>query len=163
SDPMALPRHLAPESAAGRAASPAGDRYALGTIAFELLTGRPPFRVEVWPAELQPRQASVLPLPCSISPDLPRPLVKVLFKALAAGLVYQLVVQPTVALLAGRGGHATALLSSGEVLVAGGCTNIPPSPSVASVARSLRSLGGKDSGPGWLDTALLFAPAGNGW
>ena len=251
SDPMALPRHLAPESASGGPASPAGDRYALGTIAFELLTGRPPFRAEVWPAELQARPPSPLPLPCSISPDLPRPLVRVLFKALAqnpderfptagalafavataeqappddpvklvrdawfsahprqvalvadrpavqpteaepdevagpagvrwrggrrralgavAGLVlalalvYQLVVQPTVALLAGRGGHAAVLLTGGEILVAGGCTNIPASLSVAGVVRSLKSLGGKDSGPGWLDTALLFAPAGNGW
>jgi hypothetical protein len=251
SDPMAPPRHLAPESASGGPASPAGDLYALGTIAFELLTGRPPFRVEVWPTELQARPTSPLPLPCSISPELPRPLVKVLFRALAQnpderfptagalafavataehassddpvklvrdawfsthprqvalvadrpaakptetdsdstgaaagatwrggwkralgalagvvlmiGLVYQFLVQPTVALLAGRGEHAAAVLTSGEVLVAGGCTNIPSSGSAAGAVRSLRSLGGKDNGPGWLDTAILFAPGGNSW
>jgi eukaryotic-like serine/threonine-protein kinase len=40
---VGTPAYLAPERAAGAPAAPAGDVYSLGIVAFECLTGRPPF------------------------------------------------------------------------------------------------------------------------
>ncbi len=43
---VGTPLYMAPEQAQGRPASPATDRYALAVIAYELLSGRPPFEGE---------------------------------------------------------------------------------------------------------------------
>ena len=47
---------LAPEVIEERPAGPASDRYALAAVAFEALTGRPPFEADGAPGLLRPRQ-----------------------------------------------------------------------------------------------------------
>ena len=238
------PRHVSPEQVAGRPASPASDVYALGAIVFELLTGRPPFRSEIWPAELQPPAPGQLPIPSSVSVALPPTVVQILFRALseqpeqryasagelvgaltailpgplsttsfshpgadslwstwtgrfrgrlklparlaaappklrrgslrraggllglAAGLMiltHLLVIAPAYALVGGRGSHAAVTLTSGEVLLIGGCGNVPAPNSVAALIRTSRTFNSRGLEPGWLDSSILYSPTSRSW
>ena len=75
---------LAPEVIEGRPAGPASDRYALAAVAFEALTGRPPFRADGTPGILfahvnrpAPRASTVRPgLSAGIDAALRRGLAK---------------------------------------------------------------------------------------
>jgi N-acetylneuraminic acid mutarotase len=238
------PRHIGPEQVAGLPASPASDVYALGSIVFELLTGRPPFRAEIWPAELQPPPPGQLPIPSSVSAALPSTVVQILFRALSehperryasagelvgalmatlpqplgsnsvsrsgagslwststrrlsgrlkqparlaavtrkmlrgrlrhaggllgavAGLMiltHLLVIAPAYELVSGRGSHAAVTLTSGEVLVIGGCGNVPAPGSVAALIRASRTFNSRGLEPGWLDSSILYSPTGRSW
>jgi eukaryotic-like serine/threonine-protein kinase len=75
--------YLSPEQARGERAEPASDRYALGVVAFELLTGRRPFERESPTAEAAAHVNETLPPVASINPELPRELDRVLGRALA--------------------------------------------------------------------------------
>ena len=75
--PLAMP----PEQWAGQP-TPASDQYALAVMAYELLTGRPPFRGNL--NQLMYQHSSSAPLPPSqLTPSLPLDIDAVLLKALA--------------------------------------------------------------------------------
>jgi serine/threonine protein kinase len=81
---LGTPSYMAPEQAAGqsREIGPAADVYALGTILYELLAGRPPFRAETpLQALLQVQSAEPVP-PGRLCPRLSRDLATVCLKCL---------------------------------------------------------------------------------
>ena len=74
--------YLSPEQAQGERAGPASDRYALGIVAWELLTGTRPFESESPTAEAAAHVNAPIPA-VSAAADLPRELDPVFERALA--------------------------------------------------------------------------------
>jgi predicted Ser/Thr protein kinase len=74
--------YLSPEQAQGERAGPASDRYALGIVAWELLTGTRPFESESPTAEAAAHVNAPIPA-VSAAGDLPRELDPVFERALA--------------------------------------------------------------------------------
>jgi tRNA A-37 threonylcarbamoyl transferase component Bud32 len=74
--------YMAPEQLRGRPVA-ASDIYALGVVAYEMLTGQPPFDPDspVHLAELQ--RAGVEPRPSALRPDLPAEAEAIILKALS--------------------------------------------------------------------------------
>lgn len=75
--------YLSPEQARGERAVAASDRYALGVVAYELLTGRRPFESESTTAEAVAHVSRAVPRISEAAPDLPRALDRVFERALA--------------------------------------------------------------------------------
>jgi eukaryotic-like serine/threonine-protein kinase len=74
--------YLSPEQAKGERATPASDRYALGVVAYELLTGKRPFASDSTTAEAAAHVHAPIPYP-SQHGDVPPELDPVLRRALA--------------------------------------------------------------------------------
>lgn len=80
---LGTPAYVAPEVLCGQPASPASDQYSLGCVAFELLTGRPPYQGESPLAVAVQHIHQPLPDLHPLRPDLPAWLVRVVLKMLA--------------------------------------------------------------------------------
>ncbi|MEM9612354.1 MAG: serine/threonine-protein kinase [Actinomycetota bacterium] len=78
------PRYAAPEVAEGRTAGPAADRYAVGLVAYEAVTGSSPFPEVATPIAMLAHHASTEPVaPTEHRPDLPAAVDATLLWALA--------------------------------------------------------------------------------
>lgn len=77
------PAYIAPEVLAGRPPSPASDVYALGILAFEMLTGRLPFQATHATALALPHFQSEPPPPSGFNPALPSQCDSIVLNALA--------------------------------------------------------------------------------
>ena len=75
--------YLAPEQALGRPATPATDCYALGVVAYELLTGARPYRRDSMPSEAAAHAYAPVPSASHRNPSLPAAIDSVFETALA--------------------------------------------------------------------------------
>jgi serine/threonine-protein kinase len=135
---LGTPHYMAPEQAAGRSACPQSDQYALAAVAYELLTGAPPFQGRSATAVIHAHIYELPPPPTERRPSLPAGVNAVLLRALAK--------EP---------GQRYASLA--EFVAALGAALAPPSP--APAARRRRPIGLLLGGAGGLAVvaALLLA------
>ncbi len=75
--------YMAPEQLSGRPITAATDIFALGAIAYEMVTGRKPFNPETGFELLQMHQNGVRVKPADLRPSLPVPAQEVILKALS--------------------------------------------------------------------------------
>lgn len=80
---VGTPEYMSPEAVSGGEPGPGVDLYALGIVAFEMLTGRVPFRGMDTPKVMFAQAYSPPPTPRSIRPELPVAVEAVLLHQLA--------------------------------------------------------------------------------
>jgi serine/threonine protein kinase len=80
---IGTPMYMSPEQADGHPAGPASDIYSFGIIAYEVLTGLPPFQAETPLAMLRAHLDKPLPPPRSLNPRLEPHVEATLYRVLA--------------------------------------------------------------------------------
>ncbi|HEX6034702.1 MAG TPA: protein kinase [Anaerolineales bacterium] len=80
---MGTPAYISPEQAQGQPVDQRSDIYSLGIILYEMVTGSVPFVAETPLAVIFKHISDPLPPPSLVKPDIPRPIEKVILKALA--------------------------------------------------------------------------------
>jgi serine/threonine-protein kinase len=125
--------YLSPEQAQGQRATPASDGYALGVVAFELLTGARPYARESATAEAAAHVHAEIPSARERNPRLPPAVEPVLARALAKdpGARYRSCSEFVSALrdALGAGGATTRALAPTAATVPLGRGRPPPPPS----------------------------------
>jgi tRNA A-37 threonylcarbamoyl transferase component Bud32 len=128
--------YLSPEQAQGDRAGPASDRYALGIVAWELLTGRRPFESESPTAEAAAHVNAPIPA-VSAAGDLPRKLDPVFERALAKDPAERY----------GTAEEFVAALRSAVGDAAGSTSRFAAAPPATAATRSLRRVGEAEFAP----------------
>ena len=80
---VGTPEYMSPEQGEGIAVDKQSDIYSLGVMAYELVTGRVPFRADTPLAVVLAHVRDPLPLPSSIDPSVGPDVERVLLKAMA--------------------------------------------------------------------------------
>lgn len=80
---LGTPGYMSPEQAAGQTVDSRADIYALGVVAYEILTGRSPFKGDTPVAQLMNRLSESPTPPRQVRPDLPPAVERTLLRALA--------------------------------------------------------------------------------
>ncbi|MCK6475132.1 MAG: serine/threonine protein kinase, partial [Planctomycetes bacterium] len=79
---LGTPQYIAPEQGRGLEADARSDLYSLGTVLYELLTGRPPFTGDAPDALIFQHNFAEPELPAALNPDVPHDLQAVCLKCL---------------------------------------------------------------------------------
>lgn len=80
---LGTPAFMAPEQAMGKAVTEATDRYGLGAVLYQILTGRPPHAAESLGALLKKITTERVAAPRSLVADTPKPLEAICLKLLS--------------------------------------------------------------------------------